>query len=418
MHTLSRFGAPLCLALLLGLPNCSATSEDVSVFDDLQPAANEAALTPSAKELAGTYRSPKGAGLFSVLVLREDGTYSATLQDGTKESGRFNALLAEKGEAKMVLETEAGIKRKLGIAYEAQSSKVVDVDYPDSAEERDPIFTEHPQTSSFVSSNNYRMKIPFHAYDADATIVFGSADYAKAAAMMAPHNLIPVRTSDGQAIASIWLMNYKSTSLGPYFEVVFGFAANTVSKTITIHSNHSFLAPMMDPKGTLFSSKLLLPPNKQDAIDWGREVGGWDKSKADSMDFDTSHLTASYEIHENGALGLRATIERKTGALAMGTSVLGILSDLGGNVSLGNVAQSLIKDVTSSTVVTSGVPGFEKKKSTAYFRFKPTAKSWNRDTDKLELGSSPFGKLIQDLKFDPRLVTYAPHMQGVMTSAK
>jgi len=138
----------------------------------------------------------------------------------------------------------------------------------------DPRFFSVPRHSVRVSSGE--VEFPLLYTDATATSVFYAVDPKKAATLLSPHRLSPVRTFGGRALLAISWFEYRATSIGPYNEL-----------GISLLSTPGLRFPRMpllrvlagDPRLAFFV--LHLPVTTEIARAGGVEVYGYPKTLAE-----------------------------------------------------------------------------------------------------------------------------------------
>ncbi len=64
-----------------------------------------------------------------------------------------------------------------------------------------------------------RVPTPYHVYDGHGLFIGGTVDLAAARALLAPEQVVPVRTDEGRALMGVWLFNFQDASLGPHHEL-------------------------------------------------------------------------------------------------------------------------------------------------------------------------------------------------------
>lgn len=141
-------------------------------------------------------------------------------------------------------------------------------------------------------------------------MVYGGVDHAyvsKLVAKGAPGTgLVPIKTTDGRGIASFWLIDYPSSGIGPYDEVVVTVLVAPADKAaVPCSSTEAHCGPYalyLHDGVVSFSYKLWL--DKEVPVAYGRELLGTDKYLAKSLKVDISadgsvdvSLPALAEVH-------------------------------------------------------------------------------------------------------------------------
>lgn len=142
----------------------------------------------------------------------------------------------------------------------------------------DPMFTMHPDRGSYVSGHCAEMPIPLPYYDGEIMTLAGSANLAALRAITAGSGYHPVATEDGHAIAILGFGDFRDTGVGPYHEILLGFAVNEEQVTVAADNPYVYLSELLNPANKFWAHKLLL--SELMPIDWGRELIGWDKNPA------------------------------------------------------------------------------------------------------------------------------------------
>ena len=141
----------------------------------------------------------------------------------------------------------------------------------------DPMFTTlYPPRGSYVSAHCAELPIPLPYYDGEIMALAGSANLATLRAITAGSGYHPVATDDGHAIAILGVADLADTGVGPYHEILMGFAVNEEKVTVVADNPYVYLSELFNPANKFWAGKLLL--SQLMPIDWGRELIGWDKN--------------------------------------------------------------------------------------------------------------------------------------------
>lgn len=68
---------------------------------------------------------------------------------------------------------------------------------------------------------------PYHVYDGHGLFIGGHADLAATRALLAPEQVVPVRTEDGRALMGLWVFDFSDASLGPHHELQWSVFVST-----------------------------------------------------------------------------------------------------------------------------------------------------------------------------------------------
>jgi hypothetical protein len=91
------------------------------------------------------------------------------------------------------------------------------------------LFTRFPVTEQVALSNGIRMGLPLHVTESRGAVLAGLADHEALAEILAPQQLRPLKVLPGKGLVMFFFMDYESTALGPYQELVVLIAASRKS---------------------------------------------------------------------------------------------------------------------------------------------------------------------------------------------
>lgn len=170
--------------------------------------------------------------------------------------------------------------------------------------------------------SGHSVPVPFVCNQADASIVLGDVDLGVATKLVAEEGLAPIRTSAERGVGGVWLMNYASTCLGPYREIV--LTVMTAGEPITIDDDpYAMGALVLDARVRVFVASLLLPRKEQVAIDYGRELLHFDKRPVEAIDIDATEPGATkWRVRE----GERELLTARIADSGFGASLTGALA--------------------------------------------------------------------------------------------
>jgi hypothetical protein len=142
------------------------------------------------------------------------------------------------------------------------------------------LFSRYPDQRVTLPSGR-QFSVPYHCYDADTFVLYGTVDLLGSEALLRGENCRPVvirrAGRPDRGVAQIWLNLYRDTNVGPYQEIVISFSASRErdSLVFTYRNATSLLLPSLDSRCFVFTRWLYL--DSELAIDVGREVWGFPK---------------------------------------------------------------------------------------------------------------------------------------------
>lgn len=83
-----------------------------------------------------------------------------------------------------------------------------------------PIFRDNP-LSGQISLSTGPAPTPYHVYDGEGLLIFGSADFDITQSMIEDESIFPVKTASGKAAAGFIMANFEKASLGVHHELQF-----------------------------------------------------------------------------------------------------------------------------------------------------------------------------------------------------
>jgi hypothetical protein len=138
-------------------------------------------------------------------------------------------------------------------------------------------------------------RLPYHNYDAEVLVVWGSAD-ADAIRRRLDGPWIPMLDSDGRALMTLWVVDYKDTVLGPYKELIWVFSVWHEDRPGPVVTQPLQQLQLFDDKaGFAYVYKIWL--DQQIPVDYGRELFGADKYLDQTMTIEFAKRQASFEFH-------------------------------------------------------------------------------------------------------------------------
>jgi hypothetical protein len=86
-----------------------------------------------------------------------------------------------------------------------------------------PLFKQYPLNERVMLSTS-EAPTPYHIYDGYGLFIGGVADLDATRHLLAPERVVPVSTTDGQALMGIWVCDFTEASLGAHHELQFSIA--------------------------------------------------------------------------------------------------------------------------------------------------------------------------------------------------
>ena len=253
--------------------------------------------------------------------------------------------------------------------------------------------------------------VPYHNYDGDALILWGSAD-AEAVARRIEGPWTPVLDAAGRAHVSVWMVDYKETVVGPYKELILAFTVrHRDAPTLTLSQPLQALQRFDDKQALPYVYKLWL--DQQVPVDYGRELLGCDKYLDTSMQLDYNDRSVSFAFHHveserfGAAAGpmLKGTLELRDGIhLGALVNAYGFFRTLG----MASGASNAWNVITPPGIMDR--PDSDRYNPVWNFVYETQPKfTAARDDDAIELG----GELAEiDMKLS--LYQHDPHIKAVL----
>ncbi len=281
----------------------------------------------------------------------------------------------------------------------------------------------------FRLRDDQRFLVPFHAYDADALIIYGRAiRFGELERLTHGTNFFPVSAQyDGKRIgfAELWVIRYTDTSVGPYKELVINFVVTPDPRKPEYlwRSKFSALVPMMDPLNRLFTPMLLLdepdprPDGRPGPIEYGNHLLGTNKKHAHIKISRPEGGPCAFECTQGDATVLRGAVDESSTVLSAAAAELELARELGPIEAARNTRQVLageeldgglltrdFRDRQGSTDRTSNIKAVYKF-NPAICTGQPHVK-WNEATE--------FGSLLSSIGFVPVIAAHDPHLKSVL----
>ncbi len=273
------------------------------------------------------------------------------------------------------------------------------------------LFSRYPDAVTALPSGR-QFSVPYHCYDADTFILYGTVDLLGSQALLRGENCRPVvlrrATGPDRGLAQIWLNLYRDTNAGPYREVVISFAASSEHEPVVFpHKNAaSLLLPSIDPRCFVFTRWLYLDSSL--AIDVGREIWGFPKYRAE-LDFELSRSGGrrrwrrSVVTHQTLAADGKEVVRMRLELARTPLERLQMAWQLAG--ALG--PRRLLRLSGQREVVTRTLTPVSIKQLVTPIRTvgNPSLHLWSRRNE-LSFGpETAAGRVLADLRFEPALVS-------------
>ncbi|MDP2435316.1 MAG: hypothetical protein Q8P67_06200 [archaeon] len=295
-----------------------------------------------------------------------------------------------------------------------------------TAPEEDPMFVRFPLSSNWTFASGSSSQTPFHCYDGDALVLHGAADWGYFAALVAEEPYVPVRTTGGKALATLWVMDYRATVAGPYQELVLTFVATLGQQPLEVDcAGDVYCATRLlafDPRVVMYAAKLWL--TEQLPIDYGREILGLDKVAAVASPLPISrpsHLTKAFRFVDQatGALVVEGLVQEDDSLWTQLAELPSVVESLG----VLNFCKLLANSYSHTTLI--GRPGVALRYPhanprsssvvrTDALRFDTKFQRWSEaDGHSFRLGDHPD---IAATGFTPLLIQRTANMRFVFNS--
>lgn len=269
----------------------------------------------------------------------------------------------------------------------------------------------------------------YYAYDATALIIKGHCAYDPVAEALADEGLVPIRTSDGRSLVSIWFNVLRDSVSGAYHEIVISVDATPAGESCETSwvSNGNPYRLLYSNFAQSICRRLFLHTLYIDSplsIAWGREMQAFPKHP-EPVDVDINDGRSCFDASiawQNDPI-IRARVHKRRGLVPFGAQGLGLLAGMGPKRIarfLGSTSFALPIQMPQETAAESGIPPtylaeIRKGLNPLAVRCWP----WSSN-DSLELGNvrkatgcedNNGHNLLRDAGFSPAIVTYMPFMQ-------
>lgn len=273
----------------------------------------------------------------------------------------------------------------------------------------DPFWLNHPYTGETTVSDQRTYRTPWRAWDADALIIWGTADATELQALANGSGYAPFTTEirgKKRGVVRLYSMSYRDTDSGPYREVIFGFDAyETNDKEPRVFpwvNSVSTLVPAYHPENVLFTGELIL--TKQPPITLGRELLGYNK-----------HIGKISRRNETSIEKFTQTLkfDDVVAHLWIDTSQSGqrqVLMDVASAFGLSDPSQlpPPHAEVKQLGVTWDAMNPTQLKRIIGYVVWTPEFSAWNAEKETLDIGAkSEMGKLLNNIQFTPSLVGHS-----------
>jgi len=253
-------------------------------------------------------------------------------------------------------------------------------------------------------------RLPFHCYDAEAWVIGGTVALDPLRRWLDPEGLVPVRLrAEGKrpvGAAWLWVNDYRDTNIGPYKELVVGFAAARDTFELPLRNTVSVFQPMAHALGLVFARWLFLdeePPITLGRDVWGfpKEIGAFEMQRAD----DRFRCRVS---DGQGREVIDVDVRNRHGALPFAVGALRVGRAFG----FEKAATIALSPSMATTVVTP--KDVKVSRCPARMSGRPLVYRW-RDDDKLRLGTrTACGAALSDLGFSPMSVQHYDPLRFVL----
>jgi len=286
-----------------------------------------------------------------------------------------------------------------------------------------PLFDAHPVDGDVaVEDLGAKVPLPFATCGAEMTYLYGLADRAPIADLLAGTGHVPVALAGGKTLVRLFWVDYATSDVGRYREV--GVALATVESAVPLPemplvNDYSLVAAGLAPGVTQFIHRLILDGEGAElATALGTQEWGLDK-RIGSIKLSTTDPTAQVHrvLDEQGALVARLVSreDRSPGGQLAELQLLAAAFGLPGPEALPPPAAESRFAVANRRI---DAPDTVQRWSATYgpllgffHRFAPS------EGDTLKLGkSSELATLLRSIGFEPRLTAHYPSVDVVFAS--
>ncbi len=242
---------------------------------------------------------------------------------------------------------------------------------------------------------------PFFVPDGSGLMIFGTADLAAVEAALTGESFHAVQ-SDGRALMCLWLTEFRDSTVGAYNEMTVTILVADALLTLPWTNALTLAAAQLRADVTVCEHVLVL--DNQGAIDYGRELHGFDKH-AGRIELERRGSELSFSVAE-GDTPILAGRARLPGIAA----TLGSIVRLGRALGVGPTLAALVEREHVLRVVTPST--IKSTRSRLHFRGFPTIGAGDGD---LEIhATSPIGKQLAGYQFKPVVSQWLAKLRGVM----
>jgi len=155
-----------------------------------------------------------------------------------------------------------------------------------------PLFKQYPLSGTAATSAG-QVQTPYHIYAGSGVFMGGTASLDKIRALLAPEEVIPVRTSRGEAVVGLWVCDFADASLGPHHELQFSiFVTRQTPCLLPSHPLSALVAMLSRPEVLMMCHGLW--NNTPLVTAYNRELLGLTAGLADSK---IEHSEGEFSFH-------------------------------------------------------------------------------------------------------------------------
>jgi len=253
-------------------------------------------------------------------------------------------------------------------------------------------------------SSGRRFASPFRVPRLRGAMLYGTVDGNAAEALLAPDGLSPVRTTCGRGLGCLWLSDFLESTVGPYRELTVTLLVAERPLSVRWINGYTPLAAQLRPEALVCEYALIL--DNPDAIDYGRELHGFDK-RPGALAFDSDGAGRfRFAVSQEGARVVEGRFtERGVGAMPSALAQLARAHGAWSTVRLLAARTQRLRVITPRTV--------RQLRSDLFFRGVMRLQPWLA-TDELTFGDAPVGRLLAQLRFQPTAVQRVLAGAGLM----
>ena len=284
-----------------------------------------------------------------------------------------------------------------------------------------PLFDAHPVTGELaVEGFGVKMPTPFTTCGAEMTFLYGLADLAPVAELLAGTGHLPVAFPGGKTLVRLYWADNQTSDAGAFLEagLVFATVESPVPLPEAIFINdYSLVAAGLSPATVQFTHRLILAgDNAELATEVGIDLWGLDK-RIGKIKLSVDADRQTYKVNdEHGDLIARLKTHEDPSPAAQYIELTALANAFGlpGPESLPPPAPETFFPAVNERI---DAPGTLSRWSATYGPLLGVFHRLDPSADSLLLGAdSELGAWLASVHFDPRVTIHYPSLDGVFAS--